>query len=56
MEIDHGQKITSNKTNVLSPIDNKYFVEPRKPSSIRKPQKRIRSPTLDGEFSPGKII
>lgn len=34
-----------------SPCGN--FVEPRRPSSIRKPQKRIRSPNLDGECSPG---
>lgn len=39
-------------SNLLStPTSN--FVEPRKPSSIRKPQKRIRSPNLDGECSPG---
>lgn len=31
------------------------FVEPRKPSSIRKPQKRIRSPNLDGDCSPGML-
>lgn len=31
------------------------FTEPRKPSSIRKPQKRIRSPTLDGDYSPGML-
>lgn len=32
------------------------FVEPRRPSSIRKPQKRIRSPNLDGDCSPSKWI
>lgn len=37
--------------NLSSPCGN--FVEPRRPSSIRKPQKRIRSPNLDGECSPG---
>lgn len=36
--------------NIDSPNN---FTEPRKPSSIRKPLKRIRSPNLDGECSPG---
>lgn len=34
-----------------SPMDN--FVEPKRPSSIRKPQKRIRSPNWDTDYSPG---
>lgn len=38
--------------NIDSPNN---FTEPRKPTSIRKPQKRIRSPTLDGEYSPGML-
>lgn len=42
--------LTPKLSNLLSPNDN--FVEPRRPSSIRKPQKRIRSPNMDGECSP----
>lgn len=35
---------------VFSPTSN--FIEPKKPTNIRKPQKRIRSPNLDGDCSP----
>ncbi|XP_017777583.1 PREDICTED: maternal embryonic leucine zipper kinase-like [Nicrophorus vespilloides] len=43
---------TPKNSNLLSP-DN--FLEPRKPGSIRKPQKRIRSPNLNGDCSPVPI-
>ena len=36
-----------------SPIQ---FVQPAKPTGVRKPLKRMRSPTLGGENSPGKSV
>lgn len=45
-----------NKVDTLSPTENRNFLEPRKPSSIRKPLKRIRSPTLDNDCSPSKLF
>lgn len=44
---------TPKLNQVSSPVNG--FVEPQRPSSIRKPQKRIRSPTLDTD-SPGKWL
>lgn len=32
------------------------FVEPTKPAALRKPQKRVRSPTLGEESSPGMVF
>lgn len=45
--------ITPKSNHLLSPNEDN-FLEPRRPSSIRKPQKRIRSPNLEGECSPGE--
>lgn len=42
---------TSPADHIFSPNSN--FLEPRKPAVIRKPLKRIRSPTLESDCSPG---
>lgn len=49
-KIDENTPMTPKIEEFSSPLG---FVEPRKPSSIRKPQKRIRSPGPD-DNSPSK--
>lgn len=49
---DENVEVLTPKATSMSP-DN--FLEPRKPSSIRKPMKRIRSPTFEADSSPGKF-